>query len=176
MAWREELLVGNLRANALYLGSGLGTLVTASATEINNACDLSNVDQRLQSITTATYNVEITDSGKLFMLNRAGGIAVTLPTVATSDGCIWEFVVATNFTSNGTIVTDTSENKIHGIVVTGADGTATTGTAGTAGDVITFANGADEIGDYVRIISDGVFFYATCFAAAAAGITITTAS
>jgi hypothetical protein len=168
MAWRENLEVGLLRARELYLGTTngqMGTKLLASAALLNQ---VANPASRVQSITTATYNVEITDHGKIFTLNRAGGIAITLPTVATSAGCKWSFVIATLFTSDGTIVTDSSENKMQGIVVTGADGTATT--TAVAADTITFTAAADVLGDRVDIESDGSAFFFKAYCAAANGI------
>ena len=35
MAWREELKITKLRAGSLYLGTGLGTLVSPTAAQIN---------------------------------------------------------------------------------------------------------------------------------------------
>ena len=41
-------------------------------------------------------------SGQTVTLNRAGGVAVTLP-AATGTGCVYRFVVGTTFTTDGTI-------------------------------------------------------------------------
>jgi len=57
---------------------------------------------RSVSIDTATYDVEATQSGTVFTLNRAAGIVVTLP-VATA-GLNYKFIVGTTFTGAGQIL------------------------------------------------------------------------
>ena len=71
-----------------------------------------------------------TDTGKLFGLNRAGGIVVTLPTPAA--GLNFTFAVETTFTGTGQIKTATTDGT-DGFV-----GHAVLSDPTTAGDTNTF--------------------------------------
>jgi hypothetical protein len=58
---------------------------------------------RLTNVTAATVTITNEEhAGKTITLNRAGGIAVTLP-AATGSGAIYKFIVGTTFTTSGTI-------------------------------------------------------------------------
>jgi hypothetical protein len=134
------------------------TNINATAAEINYACDRS---ARFSLVTDSTVNVEITDSDKTFVLNRAAGIAATLPAVSTAAGCRFTFVIGTALSGgNHTILTDSGEDKIHG-GATGPEDAATSyaHTAGTAADVITLVEAKALVGDRVMIESDGVLWY-----------------
>jgi hypothetical protein len=68
------------------------------------ACDgLTFGEGSVVNATAATLAVKPQEhAGKLITLNRAGGIAVTLP-AATGSGDVYEFLTGTTFTSNATI-------------------------------------------------------------------------
>lgn len=73
--------------------------INATTAEINRACDVS---ARVINCTAATLTVtEATHDGATIVLDRAGGIAVTLP--AASAGLRFRFVVKTTFTGAATI-------------------------------------------------------------------------
>lgn len=147
--------------NGLKLG---GTLVAASAAEINGACDLS---ARYLSITTAK-NVENTDNGKTFGFNHATGFAATLP--APSAGMKFKFVVETIPTSgNSTIKTDSDANIIHGQIACSADGAAVV--TAPAADIINFVASTCIVGDYCEVESDGTNWYVSGLCALATGMT-----
>ena len=77
-----------------------GTAVTATALELNRAADVS---ARVINVTGSSLAIlEATHDGKIITLNRAGGIAITMPE-ATGSGMLITFVVGTKFTSNATI-------------------------------------------------------------------------
>lgn len=123
------------------------------------------------SVTTASKTLSAAESGSLIVLNRAGGIAITLP--APAAGLNYHFVIGTNFTSNGTIVTNGGANiMIGGIneleVDTGDDGPSSTGA-----DTLTFVNTADTVGDYVYMVSDGTSYFIHGQTALDGGITLT---
>lgn len=68
------------------------------------------------SITTATYTVTAAQSGTHFSLNRAAGIAVTLPTCAS--GLVYHFSVGTTFSGAGIINTAaTDELYVGGLTI-----------------------------------------------------------
>jgi len=74
--------------------------VTATAAEINRVADISarvvNCTASTLALTTALHD------GKIVTLNRAAGIAVTLP-AATGSGSVFKLIVGTTFTGNATI-------------------------------------------------------------------------
>jgi|5_EtaG_2_1085323.scaffolds.fasta_scaffold00553_14 hypothetical protein len=81
--------------------SGSGTMKMTGAT---------NSVGVIESITAATKSVETSDSGTTYLLNRAAGIVVTLPTAAA--GLNYTFIVGTTFT--GTFSLDgASANDIY---------------------------------------------------------------
>lgn len=90
----------------LYINEGTATscdfnLVKglASATEVDRACDVST---RVVDCTTATLTVTEADhDGKMIVLDRAAGIAVTLP--APVAGMHLTFIVKTTFTGAASI-------------------------------------------------------------------------
>lgn len=84
-----------------------GTTVSASAAEINRAADVS---ARVVNITTTPISVvEATHEGKIVTLNKADGIALTLPE-ATGGGGIYRLVVGTTATASITITTADTDN------------------------------------------------------------------
>jgi hypothetical protein len=130
-----------------------GTLVTATAAEINAVCDASakivNATASTLTVTAATHN------GKIITLNRAAGIAVTLP-AASGSGNIYEFIIGTTVTSNSTTikVANSSDLMIGRSMIVSDDPATCKGfiPAGTD-DTITF-NGTTTggyIGDHVII-------------------------
>lgn len=71
-------------------------------------------------------------AGKLITLNRAAGIAVTLP-AATGSGDAYEFVVGTTVTSNTTTIKVANASDVFvGFVIQAADGGATSNVYETA--------------------------------------------
>jgi hypothetical protein len=127
--------------------------------------------QKLVSITAATYAPAATESGTTFLLNRAAGIAVTLPTPAS--GLYYKFINATAV-SGDTTITATSDGVVAANIIFGptfaSDGTAAA--VGAGEDVITIANANDTKGDYVELLCDGTNWFVVGGAAVAAGLTI----
>lgn len=72
----------------------------ASLAEINRACDVST---RIVNVTSATVTLTAAShEGKIVTLNRAAGIAVTLP-AATGSGGKYTLIVGTTFTGAATV-------------------------------------------------------------------------
>lgn len=112
-----------------------GTAVAATGAEINRACDAST---RIVNCTAATLAVTEADhDSKVVTLNRAGGIAVTLP-AATGSGTKLKFVVGTTFTSSATIKV-TGDDTMTGLAMLAADGgdTCVVFATGATADTIT---------------------------------------
>jgi hypothetical protein len=95
--------------------------------------------------TTSTLTVTAAShAGRIITLNRAAGIAVTLP-AATGTGNVYTFIVGTTFTANGTIAVASNTDYMRGRVYTLSDGaaavlgysTSNSGTVATESDTIT---------------------------------------
>jgi len=127
--------------------------VTATADEINRAADVS---ARIVNATAATLTVtEATHDGKVITLNRAAGIAVTLP-AATGSGTHLRFFIGTTITSNSTTIKVVGNDTMVGSAVIAQDSadTAVMFEAGGTDDTITM-NGSTTggiKGDFVELI------------------------
>lgn len=174
---------GALDVTSLILGSTspsvAGTAVSATAAEINNslsgnlataaeinrACDVST---RIVDATASTLAVTLAShDSKTVTLNRAAGIAVTLP-AAAGTGARFRFIVGTTVTSNSTTIkvansSDTmvgmvsqaadSGNTVNTYEIGGTDDTITlngTTTGGIKGDLIEIEDIANNL-FYVRV-------------------------
>ena len=86
--------------------------VTATTAELNRVADVS---VRVVAQTAATLAVtELLHDGKVITMDRAGGIAVTMPE-ATGSGMVITFIWITKFTTNGTItLADTTNTLLLG--------------------------------------------------------------
>ena len=110
------------------------------------------------------------DSGTTFIINQASAYEITLPLMSTIDrGWNAEFIIGTANTNAVTIANNTAEDTIVGGVA-GADGGAATH-AETAVDEIVFISGA-VLGDRVTIVSNGVNYFVSGYAADVAHITV----
>lgn len=120
-------------ASAAELNTMTGTLATAD--EINRAADVST---RIVNATAATLAVTVAlHDSKVVTLNRAGGIAVTLP-AATGSGAKLHFVVGTTFTTAATIkVTGDDTMTGNALLAQDAADTAVLFEAGATADTIT---------------------------------------
>lgn len=105
--------------------------------------------------TAATLTVTAAlHAGRTVMLNRAGGIAVTLP-AATGTGNKYRFVVQTTFTGAAQINVANATDYFIGFAINGIDGgtqvphlypTANTGTVATESDIISLFGTANAQG------------------------------
>lgn len=107
-------------------------------------------------VTSATVTLDATThGGKIITLNRAAGIAVTLP-AATGSGTLYRLYVGTSITSNSTTikVANSSDTMIGNVLSTLAAGGTTFGeSAGGTDDTITM-NGSTTgglIGSWIEI-------------------------
>jgi len=110
------------------------------------------------------------DSGTTFIINQASAYEITLPLMSTIDrGWNAEFIIGTVAANAVTIANNTAEDTIVG-GISGADGGAATH-AETAVDEIVFISGA-VLGDRVTIVSNGVNYFVSGYAADVAHITV----
>lgn len=133
-----------------------------------------NAPTGLRSVETLITTRVLTsaDSGKVFFLNLAGGFTVSLPAVASSAGFWAKFIVKTAPTTAYIIQTNASEQKLAGLVHSGAGADEDSETDITATNVNFVANTA-VIGDWCMVECDGAGWYAAAFCNATGGITIT---
>jgi hypothetical protein len=120
------------------------------------------------SITTATATLTAADSGGVFFLNRAAGITVTLPAVATSAGVTYEFIVGTAPTTS--YVISGGGTTVRGVVVTSATAIADSEATGVAS--VTFVASVSTRGDRVELRCDGTNWYAFAFCAVATAVVL----
>ena len=110
------------------------------------------------------------DAGKTFFINQASAYEITLPLMSTiSSGWNATFIIGTVAANAVTIANNTAEDTIVGGVA-GADGGAATH-AETAVDEVVFISGA-VLGDTCTIVSNGVNYFVTGYAADVAHITV----
>jgi hypothetical protein len=126
---------------------------SSTSAEIDRACDVS---ARIVNVTASTLALtEAAHDGKTITLNRAAGIALTLP-AASGSGARFRLFVGTTITSNSiTIKVANSSDTMVGAAVQAADGgsTANIFEAGGTDDTITF-NGTTTggiKGDWVEL-------------------------
>jgi len=108
---------------------------------------------------TANYTITQADCGTLFTLDKADGIAVTLPTVADAGSGWWcRIVVGTNIGSNTGTITAEGALMRGGINELETDDTED-GPSTVGGTSITIANALDTIGDYVELYTNGTLWF-----------------
>lgn len=148
-----------------------GTAISATATEINLAADISAAFED----TTATNALTTAECGKTITLNSATEFVTTLP--APTAGCSFTFIVkAAPASASYTVVTASSANILIGGINELEVDTGDDGPYDADGDTITFVDGVAVVGDYVTMISDGTSWYLHGQANADGGITVTKAS
>jgi len=168
---------GDIELNAaddlIFTAAGAVTITNTSVLTISGGATVTGVTTIATGIVTpseivATTNaIEITESGTVFILNHATEFASTLPTVASSAGVTFRFIVgAVPSGADYTILTDSLEDKISGSVTVNGAAVAADG----PDDTITFTRDAAAIGDWCELTSDGVGWYLSGQAVAATGI------
>ena len=94
---------------------------------------------QLTNVTSSTVTITSADhEGKTVTLNRAAGIAVTLP-AATGSGARYRFIVGTTVTSNSTTIKVVGDDTMAGNAILAQDSadTAVMFEAGATADTIT---------------------------------------
>ena len=111
---------------------------------------------------TASKTLDQYHSGKIFTLDFAAGLTVTLPLHSTAGaGWFCKIIVGTNCTSNSYIISE-SVADANTLVVQVAEletDTSDDGPSSTGATTITLGNATDTVGDTFDIICDGSKFY-----------------
>jgi hypothetical protein len=121
--------------------------ITATAAQIN-----ASVGGGVSDVTAATYTVSSDDVGKLITLNRAAGIAVTLP-AATGSGTQYKFFVGTTVTSNSITITRAGNDTMFGTAYVAQDGGDTLVAFEAAGSTVITLNGTTTGGIKGNIVT-----------------------
>ncbi len=112
---QQFLINEGSNTSASFRSLGFGDSLAASYAagfEVDRAFDTST---RVVDCTTATLAVTVDDhDGKIITLNRAAGIAVTLPDVAVASGAVFTFIVGTTFTGAASIKSVNSSDHMFG--------------------------------------------------------------
>jgi hypothetical protein len=106
------------------------------------------------------------DNGKTFVLASATAGDITLPAV-TNIGFQIKVIVGFNLTDDASLVSAEGDNMEGALMV------ASTVVTVDAADKLNFIDTADNIGDWVSVISDGTYWYADGRALTTAAITAT---
>lgn len=102
------------RVTKLELTDGTD-MVTCSGTNTATATSKTfSYQRRIIDLTAATKSVTAAETGSIFTLNRAGGIAITLP--AAVAGYVYEFHILTTFSGTCTITAASSADTYTGCV------------------------------------------------------------
>lgn len=114
---------------------------------------------------TAAKTLTEEDSGKVFSLKAAEGVAITLP--ALERGLEYEFIVGLAFiTSNWTVVSATN-------VIQGGANVNSVFVPASNENTISFVATAEALGDKIKLSCDGTNWYADGVGAGAGSITFT---
>jgi hypothetical protein len=109
-------------------------------------------------VTSATMTLTRHHAGASIFLDRAGGIAFTLP--EPDAGLVYEFIVKTAPTTNCTISTSGGSNIIVLSVNELETDTTEDGPSDDDADVVTLVANVALPGDYLRFTCDGTKWYA----------------
>lgn len=134
------------------------------STTITHSNDVERQVEKYQDITIGeTYTMA--DSGKTIKVSGTGG-TVTLP--APTEGFNIKFVTTGGLTTANTVIAGGTADVMEGsIIVAGVVVDV------DAADQLNFVHTADNLGDFVEIISDGSNYYVSGNALNSGGITAT---
>lgn len=136
------------------------------------ATQLKNLLVKPRTLTAVTTLSEV-DSGKTIFLNSTTEFAVTLPKV--KSGLNFDFVVkAAPSGASYTIVTNEGTPLMYGQIYTSdVNAEADADFNIVAASTLTFADGVAVVGDSLKLISDGTYWYVKGFCSAYNALTIT---
>lgn len=133
---------------------------TFSGPVVSQGGFITGTDAVSPAVTASTVTMDDTYNGEIVPLDRAGGIAVTLP-AATGSQTSYKFFVKTTFTSSATIKVANATDVMNGIVAVSNATAATAFATLTASDTITM-NGTTTgglAGSYVELTDIGAGFW-----------------
>tara|TARA_R100000458_G_C8015836_1_gene77802 strand:+ start:42 stop:470 length:429 start_codon:yes stop_codon:yes gene_type:complete len=129
-----------------------------SAVLEQNSGATAGVKKKVEKITVAR-TLTNDDSGKVFMLDAAGGAySITLPT-SLEDGVYYKFIVEEETPSNA--ITIAAGSAIVSLVMKDAGGNASNSTVGTQVSNIVVGTSAQK-GDYINMMAAGAEWVCEC--------------
>jgi hypothetical protein len=157
----DELVVASgglitVEAGGSIVGADTVTGLLATADELNRAADLST---RVVNATAATLAVTLAaHDGKTIVMDRSGGIAITLP-AATGTGARLRFVVGSVSTTGYVIKSVVGTDLMEGIILSASTTDSATDAvnswlSGATDDTITLdgtTTGGAAVGDWVEL-------------------------
>jgi len=126
----------------------------------------------------ANYTATAADSNKIFFINVASGMTLTLPSIADGvalDGWNCKVIIETNVSSNGFNITEgANDTDVLVVQTVEQDVSASAAPAGTSTGCTTvaLAHGADVVGDSFDIICSGTKMYIKANVKADAAVTV----
>ncbi len=120
---------------------------------------------RVETLTAATKTITASETGELYLIDRAAGMTITLPPL--KDGAYVKFIVVDEITGGNLIIqgATTSDYIVGALPVyavdAGGDGTCSVAAAkGTTKDILTVTDddGIHE-GSWIEFVSDGSYWY-----------------
>jgi hypothetical protein len=114
------------------------------------------------AVITEARTLTDSDSGKTYFLNAAAGFTITLP--SPRGGSNFEFIVKTSPTGNYVIQSSGSGNTIAGQVITSDINSGTDTSVQLPGvQYVKFIANIAKVGDSLKLVSDGTYWYANGF-------------
>ena len=111
-----------------------------------------NYTQSIETI-AADNTIAVSESGKTFYLATTGATS-TLPSVASSTGATFRFVIGATFTGPNFTISSAEGDNIEGaLIVAGAVVNC------DAVDIISFVADGENLGDFVELTSNGTNWY-----------------
>ena len=111
----DEVTIGSVAVPA----ANLDTLkyLTATYSEINNLCDMSD---RIENITSGPYALASASDRGVITVNKADGVAITLA-AAAGTGLTLDVIIGTTITSSAVTFTLTGNDVMYGFAILGLD-------------------------------------------------------
>lgn len=136
---------------------------------------ITGTDAVSPAVTASTVTIDDTYNGEIIPLNRAAGIAVTLP-AATGSQAVYTFFIPTTITSNSTTIKVANATDVMNGIMSVSNATASTVFATlTASDTVTL-NGSTTggvAGTYVAVKDIAAGFWTVSGAALGSGTVAT---
>lgn len=134
------------------------------ATTISN--DATRIFKKVETLTDDKTLIGA-DSGKVFMLNAAGGGDITLPSL--KSGANFKFIIGATAPTTAWTVTSSETANINGVIAVDSGVIPAEDE-----DVITFVANTSTTGDFVEFECDGSNWYVSGIGDASGSITATT--
>lgn len=143
--------------------------VKIDATAVNSSASVETV--------TSANTLTASECGKLVFISAAAaattGVANTLPDATA--GCEFEFVVSGASTTTYDTIITTGAELIKGLGFESETDDTEDGPTTAGADTISFVSTVESVGDRVKIVSDGTYWYAISFTSNDGGVTFSSA-